>query len=347
MAPGHSNRRWKRSLPAVGLLGTLSLLAAIPGTAWAIKWPSGCPDSRPALVPVGGRMFASAPFVHPGHEIGFFLDDREAARRGFSVEPDGNTIEIVLRPQGGKPIPLARFSATAVSAAALYFPLPDPRAALGRVVAGPMDITIRSTGSIRRARGTVALPPANDVLSLLEDGIDAAVLGAVDASQRLWIPLEFSGLGPGMPMPTCLVELTQKTAFALRLVPDPSEPDDVIPHGSFTNLRKAKLYFGDFLLNGINVYGQDTHSSLDVREFKKGAAIICGMNDALSLVLMIRLKESALGPRSRILPIVQDGSPLPIELANISGEPAVANQLRTVTRDSFGNECTAPRDSDR
>lgn len=326
----------------LSLLGALSLFALTPDTAQAIKWPSGCPTSRPEPVRAGSRMFASSPFVHPGHEVGLFLEERDVRRRGgFAIEPDGNTIEIVFRPLGGPPIPLPSFTATAVSASALYFTFPDTRAVLGRVVAGQMDITIRGAGFVRRAHRPVALPPGNDVLTMLEHGIDATALGAVDAMQRLWIPLEFAGFGPGMPMPTCPVELTQKTAFAVRLVPTLDDVDDVLPHASYTNMRKAKLYFGDFLLNGINVYGQDTSSSLDVREMSR-AAIVCGMNDALSLVLMVRLKEAALGPRSRILPIIKDGSPLPIELANISAEPVVANQLGTVTEDSFGNACAAP-----
>jgi hypothetical protein len=345
MALRHSSRTRTPRAAALGLLIALAVVAALPAAGWAIKWPSGCPASRSKLISAGGRMFVSAPFVHPGHEIGFFLGEADAARRGFSIEPDGNRVEIVFRPLGGAPIALPAFRATAVSPSALYFDFPDTRVAIGRVVTGPMDITIRSAGSVRRARRPIALPPANDVVTMLEDGSDASVLGAVDAARRLWIPLEFSGLGPGMPMPTCPVELTQKTAFAIKLVPTLIDSDDVIPHASYTNMRKGKLFFGDFLLNGVNVYGEDTRAALEVREFERGAAIICGMNDALSLVLMIRLKESALGPRSRVLPVVQDGSPLPIELANISGEPVVASKLRTVTHDSFGNRCAAPSGS--
>lgn len=308
----------------------------------AIKWPAGCPTSRSTLIHAGGRMFATSPFVHPGHEVGLFLREGEARRHGgFSIEPDGNTVEITFRPLGGVPIALPPMRVTAVDAATLYFTFPDTRTVLGRVVAGPMEITVRTASSVRRARRPVALPPGNDVLTMLEHGVDVAVYGAVDAARRLWIPLEFSGLGPGMPMPMCPVELTQKTAFAVRLVPTLVDTDDVLPHASYNNMRHAKLYFGDFLLGGVNVYGEDTGSSLDVRELNR-AAVICGMNDALSLVLMVRLKESALGPSSRILPVVKDGSPLPMQLANVSGEPAVANQLGSATEDSFGNRCAPP-----
>lgn len=145
-----------------------------------------------------------------------------------------------------------------------------------------------------------------------------------------------------MPMPTCPVDLTQKIAFAVTLVPNKAQPDDVLPHASYTNLRKAKFYFGDFLLNGINVYGGDANVSFNVRELNRGAAIICGLNDALSLVAMVPLKESALGPRSQILPYVADGSPLPLRLANVSAEPMIADELGSITHDSFGNQCAAP-----
>jgi hypothetical protein len=344
MALVHFPRHRTRWVPALRLLGALALVAALPADGWAIKWPNGCPATRASRVNAGSRMFVSAPFVHPGHEIGFFLARKEAERRGFSLEPDGNEVQIVFRPLGGAPVPLPPFRVTAVTASALYFVFPDTRESLGRVVAGPMEITIRSAGSGRRARRPVALPPANDVLTLLEGGIDATAYGTMDAARRLWIPVEFSGLGSGMPMPTCPVELTRKMAFAIKLVPDEVDSDDLIPHASYTNMRKGKLYFGDFLLNDVNVYGEEARGSFDVREFKRGAAILCGRNDALSLVLMIRLQESALGPRSRVLPHVRDGSPLPIRLANISAEPVVADKLRTVTHDSFGNQCPAPPD---
>lgn len=344
MSHGPHRLRTRRLATCLG--AALLLLIAPASPARAIKWPSDCPQSRSHLIHAGSRMFATSPFVHPGHEIGFFLREGEAVRRGgFSIEPDGNTVEIVFRPVGGEPIALAPFRATAVNPSALYFTFPDTREVLGRIVAGPLEITIRTGAVARRARRPVALPPGNDVLTMLEHGENVSALGAVDTARRLWIPLEFSGLGPGMPMPSCPVELTQKTAFAVRLVPTLPDVDDVLPHASYTNMRKARLFFGDFLLNGINVYGEDTGSALDVRELNR-AAVICGMNDALSLVLMVRLKESALGPRSRVLPVVKDGSPLPIEMANVSGEPVVASKLATATEDSFGNRCLPPADHD-
>jgi hypothetical protein len=202
-----------------------------------------------------------------------------------------------------------------------------------------MDVTIRSNGVKRRARQPIALPPANDVVALLEHGADAPAVGAVDLRRRLWIPLEFSRFGPGMPMPTCPVELTQKMAFAVGF--DVQDPDsgDVIPHASETNFRRGKLYLGDFVLNGENAYGADTRSSLDIRTIAGGGIVICGMNDALNLVLMVRLSESALGSNSRV--VRRDGSPLTVNLTDISAEPVVAERLRTIERDSLGNECQA------
>lgn len=344
MSHGPANHSRCRVTPLLVLAALLLLVS--PRPSGAIKWPSGCPTSRGNMVHAGGRLYVAAPFVHPGHELGFFLDEREVRRRrGFNLEPDGNTVEIAFRPLAGGLIRLPAFKVTAASASALYFPFPDAQSALGRIVAGPVDITVRSGKRVRRARRIVALPPANDVLTLLESGADVTALATVDKARQLWIPLEFSGLGPGMPMPMCPVDLTQKTAFAVRLVPDQIDVDDILPHASYTNLRKAKLYFGDFLLNGVNVYGEDTGSTLDVREFGR-AAIVCGLNDALSLVLMVRLNESALGPTSRILPVVKDGKPLPLALANVSGEPAIASQLQNATEDSFGNRC-APRPDSR
>jgi hypothetical protein len=322
----------------LALVVALPILALTPTRGWAIKWAHGCPSTGPQAVDAGNRIFTSAPFVHPGHEIGFFLQEGFAPGSGFSLDPDGNTIEIVFRPLGGDRIALPAFTATAVSESALYFTFPDTRAVLGRLVTGPMDVNIRSAGGAWRATKPVALPPGNDVVGMLAQGNDVTAFGAVDDTRRLWIPLEFAGFGPGMPMPMCPMELTQKTAFAVKLTPSATDDDDVMPNASLTNMRKGKLYFGDFLMNGVDVYGEDSGTTLDVRQFRKGAVIICGLNDAMSLVMMIKLKESALGPKSKVVPVVKDGSPLPIPLANISAE----TDLQTVTTDTFGNQC-APR----
>src|SRR5438876_53292 len=87
--PSHETRPSVRTLFALALLTSL-LSSATP--APAAKWRH-CPSQlRYYHAKIGA---VSAPFVHPGHEVGIFLSDQEIADSGpFSTEPGGNTVTV-------------------------------------------------------------------------------------------------------------------------------------------------------------------------------------------------------------------------------------------------------------
>src|SRR5262245_43970678 len=119
---------------AVVVIVAACLSASSP--ALAAKWRH-CPSQLHYWGSHIGAM--SAPFAHPGHEVGSLLSSQEVATSGgFSTEPNGNTVTITLESLFGAPIVMPSFSVAAVSPETLYFVFPDTRAVLGRVLAGPV-----------------------------------------------------------------------------------------------------------------------------------------------------------------------------------------------------------------
>jgi hypothetical protein len=334
MQPGRSV-----SMMRLGIV-VLALGAASP--AWCVKWTTKCPSPTEKLVRGGKTGLVASMFVDPGHEMGIFLKDQDVTRSGgFSTEPDGNTIEIAFAPFDADPIPLQTFTATAVSPSALYFTFPDPQVLLGRIVAGPATINVWR-GDVLVAdlyRYPVVLPPFNDVARLVEQGTDADVLAVMDARGDLWVPFHFGGFGTQTP-PTCPATMTPVVALAVDF--SLRRRDGVaIPHAKFTKLKKGRLYLGDFVLDGINLYGKQVAKSLDVRRLHNKAITLCGINDSLALVMWLPLKNSSTKPGSDIIPLVRDGSPFVVKLRDIAADPGVAHDLNGVTRDSFGTPCAA------
>jgi len=99
------------------LLATLGMLAAGAGLApdaAAIKWRE-CPGPPASIYP-STLGATDAPFVHAGHALRISLNASQVAvSGGFSLEPDGNRMEIVLVPPFGAPVALAARAATASS----------------------------------------------------------------------------------------------------------------------------------------------------------------------------------------------------------------------------------------
>lgn len=334
----------RRSLAAA----TIAIALAAP--ALAAKWVTGCPRARERLSAVGRGYFGPRPYSasrdieHVGHTLTFRLRDLDVARMGgFSTLPDGNTVEITFTPFGGNPVPLPPFTATATSETTLSFVVPDSRPLIGRLVVGPVSIVVKRDGLILfDAFRQIILPPMNDVAALASQGGEVEVLAAVDAKLKaFWIPLTFGGFGTSLP-PECPALMTPIVAFAADANLKKADGGS-IPHVSFGFLKKTRLYLGDFILEGINLYGRRiSGQKLDLDPLRGRAVALCQLNDTLELVLRVPLQKSVRGPNSEIVPIVSDGSPVALTLSNVSADPDVAPLLAMLTEDSLRNECAPP-----
>ena len=67
--------------------------------------------------------------------------------------------------------------------------------------------------------------------------------------------------------------------------------------------------------------------------------MLCGLNDALQLVVMFQLKNPALGDKSTLLELARDGSPINVKMENVSLDPDVAAKLEAAEYDSAHLPC--------
>src|SRR5690348_4673609 len=87
--PFEARTRLRRS----ALVVVIALLGA-SGATYAAKWRH-CPDQLGYYPSSIGAV--SSPFVHPGHELGIFLNSQEiGASGGFSMGRDGNIVRITF-----------------------------------------------------------------------------------------------------------------------------------------------------------------------------------------------------------------------------------------------------------
>jgi hypothetical protein len=365
-------RREQSSTPFRVFLAIPVVLSVVVGgvsDVSAIKWESekSCPNysaSRRGKTPekklhkVSYSLYSDSPFVHVGHEMALFLKapkGRLPKGGGFSTEPDGNVVEIVMMPPGGDPIFFPPLALTAVSPTALYVPFPDSREFLGRLVVGQMVVTVHTpTWSYPRVKLAgdppvrvypkpsrfVALPPANDVRALVEDGAELELLATV-AFERVngavWIPLQFSGFGEGPPMPTCPGALIPKTGMTVSLAMRGADGAS-IPYTTLERLRSAEIFLGDFLLDGMNWYGYEVRrTSLGIPGLREGRVALCAMNDTMDAVMKLDLSRGSVSKGSRLRPLIRDGSPLRIKLEDIAVDPNPGGKL--LKQDSFGSRC--------
>jgi hypothetical protein len=322
----------------------LAVVLAVPASG--AKWEGGCPRVKQRLIRVGRSLGGGAPyaisryFEHVGHELTFHLRDSDVERfGGFSTEPDGNTLEVTFTPHHGTPIPLPPVSVTATSPSTLTIVVPDTRPILGRLVVGPAHFVVRrGTQPMFDAYRQLILPPMNDIGALTADGYEVEAYGTLEKSTRLWVPLSFRSFGtdPDGGLAQCPTELTPVTAFALGLELKKGE-DQALPYVSVGSLKKNKLFLGDYLLFGENMYGNKLQTKLAVVPQAEHGVVLCSLNDALELIVMVNLQNPALHDKSELLPLVQSGSAIPIKVHNISAE--VEPYLETAETDSVSQPC--------
>lgn len=334
---GIARTRLARAIPL--LVAGLYLHGA--GAAHAAKW-SHCPEA-PLPVYRSTLGATNAPFVHPGHELQIVLNSAQTAAGGFSVEPDGNTIEISFAALFGEPVALAPRHAAAASPSVLTFAFPDARAEIGRVLAGPVEIRVtageRLVAHIHPS-DLVGLPPATDVTGILRgETPNEVVYGALGRDGDLWVPALFHGDANTMPMCSGQFMLPMPLEIGAATIPGLSwrgaDPLD--------RIRRANLYLGDFFADGANLYGMrfpDRVSLVHVGG-TRGVAI-CQLNDALDLVLRVKGSRGwTRGRRSPMREVVLDASPVPLVLRASEPLPQTARAPWTeLDHDSFGNSCS-------
>ena len=324
------------------LLVCLAMLTTTVLPAWGAKWSFGCPKAKEKLKPIDrlGTRSAYWFYVHVGHDI--VLRHKEAL---FSTDPDGNTVELTFLPLGGgDPIPLPPFTATAVSASTLQFPAPDTRPILGRLVVGPMKIVVKRNGVtiVDSIRNPTVLPPMNDMRALTETNgaVEALATMGFKGGKFIFVPFTFEEYGEGTPLPGCETsELSPVALFAADFTLKKG-PDEIIPSVSFKAIKKALLFFGDYNIAGINLYGQKLRSPVNAQRVPGGGVAVCALNDTYELVMALPVGENVRNPSSDVMPMIRDGSPLVLNFRNISADPDV--NLHGITADSMKNPCPAP-----
>jgi len=325
----------------VCLLGTLT-------PAGAVKWRN-CPSSQPLRMNPSKIGATTAPFIHPGHELGIFLSQGEVhASGGFSTAPGGNVVSIRFASLFGNPLDVSAFTVGALSTTSLYFTFPDVRVTVGRAAAGPVEIVVMTGDQVTAhilPRDFVALPPANDVQALLQGGFEQAALATLDTQGSVWIPVQFSGLGvSNVQMPNCPMLLVPITTFTVGITVR-TNPHDRPPlptsYPPFRGLEGVDLFLGDLFLDTTNYYGMNA-GKLRVFRIPRGWGIrICAVNDSVDLVLRARGWQRWAKPWSDFATWMPDSQPLQIVLSNLSANPPPQDPPAN-PKDALGVECLLP-----
>lgn len=310
------------------------------GTAYAFKWHE-CPAPP---VPLNPSLLGAtqSPFIHPGHELRIVLNAAElASTGGFSLDPEGNSIEITFVSLYGEPVTLAPRTASAVSGGVLSFPFPDSAAEVGRVLAGPVAIRV-SRGDRTVAQISpdhlVGLPPANEITGMVIGGDPVEfVQAALSARGDVWIPLHFEG-EPGMPMPGCEGNFLLKAPMYV----GGAETQRVIKRGvdPLHRVRRVQGYLADTVINGTNFYGLYFPEKIRLLHVAGTRGVsLCRMNDTTDIVLRMRGSRSwARGRRSPMRQAVNGSEPLVLRLRTALPNPGRAAVFGQGP-DSFGNVC--------
>ena len=325
------------------LTGLLSSATPAPAAKWR-----HCPSQlRYYHAKIGA---VSAPFVHPGHEVGIFLSDQEMVDSGpFSTEPGGNTVTVTFASLFGPRITLAPMPVSAVSPATLYFTFPDTREIFGRPLAGPTEIVVktrrRTTADID-PRHLVALPPSTDAGALAIGELEQGALATMDTRGAIWVPVDFSAFGTMQKnMPTCPGIFTPLRSFAVgvtvRSIPSSSIPSNILgalqpTYPPLRAVKKVDLFIGDFFVNGSNYYGNKV-GRLAVSPIPHGLGVmLCGRNDALQVVLRAPGWRRWTRPWSPFSAWMPSSQPMAIQLSRMSvGQ--VGSALTGL--DAFAEEC--------
>jgi len=340
--PNRERLQSRAAAPAVlACIVVLASLVAGARDAAAIKWRE-CPGPPSAIYP-STLGAVSSPFVHPGHTLRISLNAAQvAASGGFSVEPDGNEVEIVLASLFGDAVPLAPRRAAAITPDLLEIDFPDTAAETGSALAGPVELRVRR-GDVLVAEiassDLVALPPATDLTGLvLGDDRRVQIPAALGAEGDLWIPVRFAG--DPMPMPGCPGNYIQPQPIVIGGAVLASQLNG--RRDPLRQRRRMSLYLGDVVINDTSYYGEEFVRRLPTMHVAGTTGVsLCKMNDSIDLVLRVKGSRSwARSKRSPFKPAATGASPVVIELRGMQPAPGKIPWLES-RGDTFGSSCPA------
>jgi hypothetical protein len=183
------------------------------------------------------------------------------------------------------------------------------------------------------------LPPMNDMRALADANGTVEALGTISFRRKfIYVPFTFEEYGEGNPLPGCPTsELSPVALFAADFTLQKNQ-NEIVPNINFKQIKKAKMFFGDYNIFGVNLYGQKLPGAINAGRVPGGGVAICAWNDTYELVMAIPLGSNVTNPSSDLLPLVIDGSPLVLHFTNITGD----SDLSKVTTDSTKNICPVP-----
>jgi hypothetical protein len=146
------------------------------------------------------------------------------------------------------------------------------------------------------------------------------------------------------PMPMCPGQFTPIVALTVgitvRSVPVSLAPG-VPPtptYPPFRALRKMNLFLGDFLVNGVDHYGEQM-SSVTVARIPRGWGMrVCGKNDALDVVVRAPGYRRWARPYSPFSAWMPSSQPMTVSFTDLSADAG----LSPSGLDAFGQECALP-----
>jgi len=191
------------------------------------------------------------------------------------------------------------------------------------------------------ARHLVALPPATSVGALVTGELQQGAQATMDTHGAIWIPVEFSAYGVVQkPMMMCPGQFIPLTAFTVGLTvrSTPIVMDGSIPtYPPLKALKTMDVFLGDFMIDGTDYYGLGV-GHVPVQRIPRGWGIrVCGINDAVDIVLRARGSSRWAKPWSEFRAWMPNSQPLQIVLTDMSAGQNL--DITPGTVDAFGGEC--------
>src|SRR5206468_2719673 len=121
----------------------------------------------------------------------------------------------------------------------------------------------------------------------------------------------------------------------VRSLPASLSPGGVPTYPPLRVLRRVNLFLGDFVVNGVNHYGEQM-SDMAVTRIPRGWGVrVCGKNDALDVVVRAPGWRRWTQPWSPFRLWMPSSQPMTVTLGDLFADPT----LSPAGLDAFGAEC--------